>query len=334
MLSWSNTMNVTFRTGKHARGTFSCEAQGKLMDWYGEVTTTTTTVAPPPPYLGIASEQVDSSEHGGPLGPKSTNCHCGWANKHKSRIVNGVETRANEFPFMVAVIDTFRGSQFCGGSLISAYHVLTAAHCTYKHLISGRSISVVIGDHNLYRDDETNATRTIEVVRIVQHLEYNAWSLKNDISLLVLGERVEFNKLVGPVCLSKVQLEIPTQYVTIIGWGNLRWQGSSPDVLQKVHVRVVHRSSCSEVFFLVDDINPTQICTYASAKASCQGDSGGPVVWLDPETNRYVQVGLVSFGTVCADTNPTVHTDVTAYYDWIQDSIKETMPQETCSKIP
>ncbi|KAL1124425.1 hypothetical protein AAG570_001053 [Ranatra chinensis] len=281
----------------------------------------TTTTTPVPPYHNISSEEVDSSEHGGPPGLKSTTCKCGWANKVQTRVVNGTETAINEFPFMAAVIDRKGQYMFCGGSIITPYHALTAAHCTSRYVISGNPISVVIGDHNLYVE-ETNASKIIDVEQIIQHENYTDKVYKNDISLLLLAEKIEFTQLVGPVCISPVQLEIPRQYVKIIGWGNLKFGGPSPDVLQKVNVRVLHRNTCNRVFSIVSEVNPTQICTYASKKASCQGDSGGPVVWLDPETNRYVEVGLVSFGTICADENPSVHTDVPAYYNWIQENIK------------
>ncbi|KAL1124422.1 hypothetical protein AAG570_001050 [Ranatra chinensis] len=285
------------------------------------MTTTTTAV---PPFRDIPSEEVDSDEHGGPPGSKSTTCNCGWANKDQRRIVNGVETAVNEFPFMAAIIDRISRFQFCGGSIITPYHALTAAHCTARYVFNGYPISIVIGEHNLFTYEETSATKIIDVATIIQHSNFNWRTLKDDISLLFLAEKIEFNQFVGPVCISPVQLEIPRQYVKIIGWGKLVWQGPSPQALQKVNVRVLHRNSCNRVFPTVAEVNPTQICTYASQKASCQGDSGGPVVWLDPETNRYVQVGLVSFGTICADRNPTVHTDVPAYYNWIRANIEGT----------
>lgn len=49
-----------------------------------------------------------------------------------------------------------------------------------------------------------------------------------------------------------------------------------------------------------------------------QGDSGGPIVYLDPDTNRYTLVGVVSYGAECASVTPGVNTEVAAYLDWIQ----------------
>ncbi|CAA9995318.1 unnamed protein product [Nesidiocoris tenuis] len=53
-----------------------------------------------------------------------------------------------------------------------------------------------------------------------------------------------------------------------------------------------------------------------------QGDSGGPVIWLDPSTNRYTVVGIVSFGRGCAQIGaPGVNTAVSPYRNWILSKI-------------
>ncbi|CAF4340764.1 unnamed protein product, partial [Adineta steineri] len=55
-------------------------------------------------------------------------------------------------------------------------------------------------------------------------------------------------------------------------------------------------------------------------KDSCQGDSGGPIhQWLG---DRWEQVGIVSYGTGCAQpTNPGVYTRLSLYHDWIYNTI-------------
>jgi hypothetical protein len=61
---------------------------------------------------------------------------CGLINHRlQARIVNGEDTKPNEYPWMVAIeVRSGRNSWGfkCGGALITNRHVLTAAHCLSK----------------------------------------------------------------------------------------------------------------------------------------------------------------------------------------------------------
>merc|ERR1719422_1312307 len=102
---------------------------------YGESTTAapaTTTKAP--------ATTTQSSSSG-------SKCVCGLANKGKNRIVGGVVTEANEYPWQVGLVNTQGKTPFCGGTLISSQHVLTAAHCTAgKQTID---IEILLGEHDI-----------------------------------------------------------------------------------------------------------------------------------------------------------------------------------------
>jgi secreted trypsin-like serine protease len=53
---------------------------------------------------------------------------------------------------------------------------------------------------------------------------------------------------------------------------------------------------------------------------SCQGDSGGPIVIRG--NNEHVQVGVVSWGSGCADKDfPGVYSKVGSAYDWIKEVV-------------
>ena len=57
-------------------------------------------------------------------------------------------------------------------------------------------------------------------------------------------------------------------------------------------------------------------------KDSCQGDSGGPLMVFGPN-NRWILAGIVSWGIKCGSPGyPGVYTKVSAYLDWIHDSIR------------
>ena len=57
----------------------------------------------------------------------NNNCKCG-KKFSMQRIVGGSVTSVNEYPWQAA-ITTASGAQYCGGSLITNKHILTAAHC-------------------------------------------------------------------------------------------------------------------------------------------------------------------------------------------------------------
>ena len=56
-------------------------------------------------------------------------CKCGLANRAQ-RIVGGVETEVNEYPWQAGLVNKNSGFIWCGGSLVNSRYVLTAAHCT------------------------------------------------------------------------------------------------------------------------------------------------------------------------------------------------------------
>ena len=54
-----------------------------------------------------------------------------------------------------------------------------------------------------------------------------------------------------------------------------------------------------------------------------QGDGGGPLVCQIEGTNRYQEVGIISWGIGCAEQIPGLYTDVAHFRDWIDNEIKK-----------
>ena len=73
-----------------------------------------------------------------------------WADK---KIVGGEEAPPGAYPWMAALISgdcssTYYNCQFCGGSLIDANWIVTAAHCV-EDITNPDEVDVLLGVHNL-----------------------------------------------------------------------------------------------------------------------------------------------------------------------------------------
>merc|ERR1711973_82608 len=246
----------------------------------------------------------------------TSRCKCGEA-KRVTKIVGGVETEAHEYPWQVGL--SGGGSRpFCGGSLISKKHVLTAAHCTEG---SG-DMYVLLGDHSLTASEE----RKVKVCKIKDHPKYNSRTVNNDYSVPTLCEEVEFTDKISPVCLPSAQ-GVGAQYegvnAVVSGWGTLSSGGSSPNTLREVVVKTMSRKKCcaSNTAYSCKKITAAMLCASNPGKDSCQGDSGGPLV-TEGADGRYTLIGVVSWGYGCAQANaPGVYARVTAALNWVVDGV-------------
>ncbi|CAG0907275.1 unnamed protein product [Cyprideis torosa] len=223
------------------------------------------------------------------------------------RIVGGRPADIEDYPFAVTLQRS--GSQYCAGAILNEEWVVTAAHCT-DAVPSG--FQVVSGVTNKY---DSSATKTSATV--VQHPDYDGFTLENDISLL---------RLATPLTLGATQDAISTatqpQFaygdLTVVGWGSTREGGSTVDELLQVTVPFVDDEACNDYYSSSGyDIADSMICAGEAGKDSCQGDSGGPIV-NDIGGGAYEHVGIVSWGIGCArEGYPGVYSETAHFNDWI-----------------
>lgn len=93
---------------------------------------------------------------------------------------------------------------------------------------------------------------------------------------------------------------------------------SGSDELREVDLTVQDNLACSDdpAEPLTDNMFCAGFIAGETPKDTCQGDSGGPLVTRNQQGNDWWQIGVVSFGDVCA-TRPGVYAKVTNYLDWI-----------------
>ncbi|XP_035267505.1 coagulation factor IXa [Anguilla anguilla] len=244
------------------------------------------------------------------------------------RIIGGYEVVQGEIPWQVALVDRPSQVVFCGGSILSEYWVITAAHC----LVEGREKSLIVrvGEHNILHTDGLEQDHKVAEQRLHPHYNPRMNLYNNDIALLRLETPIRFSDYALPICLGPKDftesLVQAGSMATVSGWGRVRFQGAESPVLQKVEVPFVDRTECKDSSS--DRISHYMFCAgyFEEEKDSCQGDSGGP------HANRYhgtwFLTGIVSWGEECArEGKYGVYTRVSHYYRWIRHVISRSKEQ-------
>jgi len=238
-------------------------------------------------------------------------------------IVNGYEAIKHEYPFMAALMN--RQRQFCGGSLIDANHILTAAHCVaHMSKYDVQNLRVRLGDHNIKTNSEANHVEK-RVKRVIRHKGFSSSTLWNDVAILTLEDDVRYNDNIQPICLAKGHMKYVGNTVTVAGWGTLREGGSQPPSLMKVDVKVWTNDRCKKSYgsSAPGGITKHMLCASENQRDSCSGDSGGPLFDC-PYNGSCEQIGIVSWGIGCAKQQyPGVYTRVTEMIPWITRIISE-----------
>lgn len=133
----------------------------------------------------------------------SSSCGCSTNSAVLSRIVGGESAASQTWGWAASLRYSSSGSHFCGGSIISDSHILTAAHCT-KGLQSTSSVRVYVGSIYL-----TGATQIRDVSKIYIHSSYSSTTYLNDISILKLSSKLNLDQTgVDLVCLPNVSSTI------------------------------------------------------------------------------------------------------------------------------
>uniref|UniRef100_A0A7E4W6V6 limulus clotting factor C n=1 Tax=Panagrellus redivivus TaxID=6233 RepID=A0A7E4W6V6_PANRE len=239
-----------------------------------------------------------------------------------NRIVGGAAAIPHSWPWQVLFKITTKvpGKPYdiertCGGSIISNYWILTAAHC----LDDVKDVD----DVEVYSGSHYAKTPTVRhyVENIFIHPKHDE-SEHNDIALVELKTPIKYNKHTQPICLPSwdKDIELSTKMAWATGWGDLKTDGKLSDTLQQVKVPFVDMPTCSSTLFLTDPYfrfnKKLQICAGTQGKGTCQGDSGGPLVFKT-DKGAWFQLGITSWSVKDCGSDPVVYTRVSGYCNWI-----------------
>ncbi|XP_077564662.1 trypsin-1-like [Haemaphysalis longicornis] len=244
---------------------------------------------------------------------------CGESRHFMARIVGGRDALPGEFPWQVSLV--WRGQQFCGGSLLSATEVITAAHCVTNYTL--KDLDVVGGaNHPAISELEDKYVQKRKVAKGFRHeLFFGRYGhQKYDIGLLKLSQPFNFQKSsgrIGSICLPPKNYNV-SGLVSITGFGYETEDGNMlAPVMQVATTSVLPNSTCEEAYgqrFHAESM----ICAadFDKGQDACKGDSGGPAI--QTHRGRVVLAGIVSWGEGCGrQGRPGVYTRVSQYLDWI-----------------
>lgn len=226
------------------------------------------------------------------------------------QIVGGKETVPYSRPYQVALL--FNGRQGCGGTLINANWVLTAAHCLDR--VSTSTVTVQVGAHSMSRRDGTN----LRVSQIIVHENWlGAQGIRSgwDIALLRLASPAPASIKPAKLASAAIEAQIAGvgKMVTVSGWGLTRNQGSPSDVLREVNLPVLSNASCSSE--LQFGLPASVICGGGpNGTSACNGDSGGP--FAASLNGEFYSIGTVSWGNSCRGA--TAFTRTSSYLNWLK----------------
>jgi secreted trypsin-like serine protease len=222
-------------------------------------------------------------------------------------VVGGTNAAQGEFPWMA------RLSMGCGGSVIAARVVLTAAHCVTRTGVN-TGITATIGRANLNNTTVGQTIRSTYVFRSPQYPSTGTF----DWALIELASA----PTTAPLAIANQgDTSLNTGSFTIMGWGATSEGGPQSATLKKATVPFVNDTTCGQAY---PELAPaTEVCAGFTQGGvdTCQGDSGGPMT-KRAATGEWREVGIVSYGNGCARPGfPGVYSEVQAFSNSIKSRI-------------
>jgi len=233
------------------------------------------------------------------------------------RIVGGAVVTPGHHPYQAGLLMATRlgGTGLCGGSMINARTVLTAAHCP----INTVSTTIHLGAHELRANEAAQQRRTAQASAYRLHASYNPSNLNNDIATIIMPTTVAQTNRIAHIALAPAGAgTFAGVTATVSGWGRISDASSATSAtLRNVQNVIITNAVCAQTYGTSVVIGSVICMSTAGGRGTCNGDSGGPLTV--PSGGARQQIGVVSFGAAagCQAGMPAGFARVSSFRAWI-----------------
>lgn len=201
----------------------------------------------------------------------------------RSLVFGGEIIQRGEWPWLVAVYspEPFGISFTCGGNLISAKAVLTAAHCirTSTTKYQTRKVLLYFGQYKRLDWNEADSLR-YHASNILIHPDYRRHQQRKDadIAMILTDELIKFNDFIQPICLwtESDDGEWNIKKGTVVGWGKDSLEQMASTYPRKIELPIVDPKQCIQRSVAIAPAlsNRTFCAGTLNGEGPCHGDSG------------------------------------------------------------
>ncbi|MFD1613422.1 serine protease [Sphingomonas tabacisoli] len=247
-----------------------------------------------------------------------------------------VQIRWASLRFDPAPMTAWQKKHLCGGALISARWIATAAHCVFIKDDAGQIVPIApdrlrIRAGLVTIDNDTVPDRTISQIKV--HPDYDpsdrvpSVPRLHDIALIELNEDLPVSSAIEAIPLAGDFGDdvLPAgASAQVTGWGRTAIDDERPPAkLQRGDLHIVSLADCSTQNGV--PVESSMLCAVGIDSSGdpvtvCNGDSGGPLVARSLAAHRRRELlGLASWTSAC-DERPAVFTDIRAHRQWIRET--------------